>query len=143
MNIPTILAAAVTGPITSSDFLWAVFITIIATLTFTLLFQNIIREYRKVTARITTPESTPNVDRVLGSSRPQIIVNVPNNFKAIAPLPGDTSVEGQRAVLFYSVFREALSELVGDSPYASSSDVESATEAAQAAVEACYGEAQA
>ena len=133
------LAAATTIPMTSSDILWVFIFAAVSTLTVTLLVKNIFREHRSVTASIKASESTPNVDRALGPSRPQIIVNVPNDFKAIAPLPGDTSIEGQRAVLFYSVFREALKTLVGDTSYASSSDVDSATEAAQTAVEVCYG----
>lgn len=69
---------------------------------------------------------------------PKIIVNIPSDFKPIQPLPGDSSIEGQKAVLWYSVFKLAVEEMAG-SYCASYSEVESAKEAADAAVEACFG----
>ena len=71
-------------------------------------------------------------------SAPRVIVNIPPDFKPIQPLPGDTSLDGQKALLWYSVFKEALDQM-HDGEWATSSQVDRAREVANAAVETCYG----
>ncbi len=64
-------------------------------------------------------------------SSDRVIVNIPPDFKPIAPLPGDTSIEGQKAVLWYTVFQATLDSDLDMSP-------ERATDAANKAVNKCF-----
>lgn len=132
---PLLLAVTMSA----SDVLWTILIAVVATLVATLTIQDMWRTYRRVNP---VTSATPT-DFSGATLRPQIVVNIPPDLKAIAPLPGDTSVEGQRAVLFYSVFREALDSLQGSSySNVNTEDVETATTAAQTAVETCYKNGQ-
>lgn len=70
------------------------------------------------------------------SSAPQIVVNVPPDWKPLETMP-PTAIEGAKATLYWTVYRTTLEATQGSS-YASSSDIEDARNAAQAAVEAVF-----
>lgn len=91
----------------------------------------------------TAPASAPTASSPASPLPPRIIVNIPPDLKAIAALPGDTSIEGQRALLWYNVYKEAIKGFSSDGDsYLSFSENNSAVEAANEAVKACYGGVQ-
>lgn len=68
---------------------------------------------------------------------PRVVVNIPPDFKPIQPLPGDTSLDGQKALLWYSVFKEALDQQE-HGHYIEEDEVQLAIDAANTAVATCY-----
>lgn len=87
------------------------------------------------TAATTAPSTT--------DTSPRIIVNVPSDLKVFAPLPNDTCIDGQKALLWYHVYNNAVDAFTdsGES-YLTLSENTAAINAANQAVHACYGNPQ-
>lgn len=69
---------------------------------------------------------------------PKVVVNMPADFKPMVGLPA-SEVEGARAVLYWTIFSCARNAIEDSSGYLSSSEIDSCTEAAQAAVASVFG----
>lgn len=73
------------------------------------------------------------------SDAPQVVVNVPTDYKPLPTLDGKEVIVGERALLYHAVFVKALAEL-GRSPSSEpADDVRNASEAASDAVNKVYG----
>lgn len=70
------------------------------------------------------------------SGNPQIVVNVPADYKPLQTLDGKVVVVEEKAVLWYSCFRAALD---AQNTAICPSDIEACREAADAAVNKVYG----
>lgn len=117
-----------------------ILVFILALVTLILIAYASIQHSRRQAEVLVKPNDAdePLWKTITQESRPQVVVNIPPDFKPIQPLPGDTSLDGQKALLWYSVFKEALDQM-HDGEWATSSQVDRACEVANAAVEACYG----
>jgi hypothetical protein len=61
----------------------------------------------------------------------RVIVNVPDGYQPLTPVPSDTTIDGERARLWWTVYEKTL-----DDSYTDSDD---AIEAADAAVDKVFG----
>ncbi len=78
-----------------------------------------------------------------GPERPQVIVNVPADYKPLEPLmvDGKPALVGPRALLFISAYDRAVAAISGNGTYSlSTADETCAYETAKQAVRTVYGE---
>ena len=69
-------------------------------------------------------------------SNPQVVVNVPKDYKPLETLDGKEVVVGEKALLWWTVYKHTLFCLDGE---IGQSDIDVAIEAADGAVDKVYG----
>lgn len=69
-------------------------------------------------------------------SNPQVVVNVPKDYKPLETLDGKEVVVGEKALLWWTVYKHTLFCLDGE---IGQSDIDIAIEAADGAVDKVYG----